>query len=139
MWQLQPITCPMCGMYLHCFDRMKYHVKRHKLKYTLSSCQKGFLHQSHTKGCINTYTKEIPYQCEYCQKCFSQQYFLNVHMRTHKEKPYECEHCQKCFSQRSSLTRHVRTHTKEKSYQCEYCQKYFRQYRACPPVTSLIP
>ena len=30
---------------------------------------------------------------------------LNVHIRTHtKDKPYQCEYLQKCFSQQSNLT-----------------------------------
>ena len=74
------------------------------------------------------YTEQTPYECEFCQKCFSQRYELTRHIRTHtKEKPYQCEYCQKCFSRRSNLTRHIRTHTKEKPYQCENCQKWFSQ------------
>ena len=36
-----------------------------------------------------------------------------------KRKIYQCEHCQKHFTQRDALKYHIRTHTKEKLFQCE--------------------
>ena len=143
MLLFKPYTCTMCDVYLHCFDRMKQHVKRHKLKYTVSLkrhinthtkkipayqceyCQTYFSRQYHLTAHIRTHTKEKSYQCEYCQKCFLYRYLLTKHIKTHtKEKPYQCEYCEKCFSQRPHLNSHIRTHTKEKPYQCQYCQIY---------------
>ena len=76
---LKPYKCSMCDMNLHCFDRMKQHVKRHKLKYygihtkEIScyfdyQCWKYFAWQTHH---TRSYTKEKPYQCGYCGKDFS--------------------------------------------------------------------
>ncbi|KAG1666387.1 Zinc finger protein 26 [Nymphon striatum] len=51
---------------------------------------------------------------------------LTVHMRKHsKEKPYECNVCNKCFGRQTTLTNHMRTHTKENPYECDVCNKRF--------------
>jgi KRAB domain-containing zinc finger protein len=47
-----------------------------------------------------------------------------MHQRTHKEvKSFECNVCEKIFSQLGILNQHRRIHTGEKSFQCDICKK----------------
>ena len=59
---------------------------------------------------------DIPFQCDQCDKIFSNKHNLSRHYETHTaEKPYQCNECDKVFSRNSNLKRHYQVHTGEKS------------------------
>lgn len=49
--------------------------------------------------------------CEICEKPFSCQSALEIHIRTHtKERPYMCQICQRSFTTKGNLKQHLLTH-----------------------------
>ncbi len=51
------------------------------------------------------------YRCSFCKKSFKWQSHCKSHERTHtKEKPFECEICGKCFARSDGLQCHKLTH-----------------------------
>ena len=66
---------------------------------------------------------EKDFQCEVCEKNFSQKHHLKYHMLTHtKVKIHGCDICMKKFSRKDNLDFHFRTvHLGENPYGCKKC------------------
>ncbi|KAG1649876.1 Zinc finger protein 37 [Nymphon striatum] len=111
-----------------CFGNNMMKTDTKEKPYECSVCSKCFLQKHNLTAHMRTHTTEKPYECDVCNKCFSRSGNLTKHMRTHtKEKPYGCDLCSKFFAENSSLTKHMRTHTNEKPYECNVCNKCFSE------------
>uniref|UniRef100_A0A096MF99 Zinc finger protein 8-like n=1 Tax=Poecilia formosa TaxID=48698 RepID=A0A096MF99_POEFO len=76
----------------------------------------------------DTGTKKRPFKCDICGRCYTQQYNLKNHYRTHSgERSFSCETCGKSFSKVSNLNRHKTVHTGERPFSCQSCGKSFSQ------------
>jgi len=88
--------------------------------YSCSQCEKRFTTQQYLKIHMNVHSSK--YKCTESGKCFSSNHKLTVHRRSHSgEKPFECTVCSKQFTYSSNLVAHSRIHSGEKPYKCLEC------------------
>ncbi|KAF9994177.1 zinc-finger protein, partial [Modicella reniformis] len=93
---------------------------------------RGFGQRQKAMRHIQTHTGDKPFQCQVCQKRFSEANIMAQHMRTHTgEKPFRCTEpgCGRQFSISGALTIHRRVHTGEKPFKCKFdgCDKWFAE------------
>ncbi|MCK5894057.1 MAG: C2H2-type zinc finger protein [Endozoicomonadaceae bacterium] len=68
------------------------------------------------------------FQCDFCNKSFLSDIFLQRHLRGHTgEKPFQCDICDKRFSQSSNFLVHMRLHPGKTPFPCDLCNKSFTQ------------
>ncbi|XP_030050236.1 gastrula zinc finger protein XlCGF7.1 [Microcaecilia unicolor] len=99
---------------------VKHHLSwfRNEVHYSHDICKIGPFSE--------TGTKDKPFKCSECDKCFSQKGKLRQHEIAHTgHKPFKCSECDKCFRQKSDLQRHKITHTGHKPFKCSECDKHF--------------
>eukprot|EP00088_Acartia_fossae_P023490 TRINITY_DN24505_c0_g1_i5.p1 TRINITY_DN24505_c0_g1~~TRINITY_DN24505_c0_g1_i5.p1 ORF type:complete len:255 (-),score=-4.64 TRINITY_DN24505_c0_g1_i5:2-766(-) len=69
----------------------------------------------------------FPFQCEYCDKCFTSADKLRVHRKIHTlKKSFSCKVCTKSFTYKMVLEAHEKIHTASIPFACKICHKIFK-------------
>jgi DNA-directed RNA polymerase subunit RPC12/RpoP len=102
----------------------------HKRRYHTSAkvyecefCMKQCTYRSQLDEHKRIHTKELPYMCEVCGKCFRTMTTLKSHEYVHKLPSYACQICNKKVRSRFYLSQHKRVHSIDKKLVCELCGK----------------
>lgn len=92
-------------------------------------CEKSFTTNTFLDVHLRTHTSELSYPCNACDRSFISRANLSRHQISHRgERPYKCPVCEKSFVIRSKLKIHLRNHTGERPYQCSECEKTFTSH-----------
>ena len=95
--------------------------------YECDQCDKCFSNSSHLKRHKRVRAGEKPHQCKQCNKSFRQPEHLRAHEIIHCGRPYDCKQCGKIFRYASSLKKHTckGVQTGGTRYQCKLCTCIF--------------
>ncbi|XP_040886130.1 zinc finger protein 79-like isoform X2 [Toxotes jaculatrix] len=126
----RPFKCTQCDKTYKSRKDLNQHVLIHSkpkvLSFACSFCEKRFSSQGLLTVHLRHHTGERPFACSYCDKRFLTNSVLKSHVRIHTgERPYACTLCDKKFTQLYPRTVHLRMHMKEKPYLCSTCGMSF--------------
>lgn len=111
--KLRPHICPHCQRGFSSKYALKTHVRQHtnETPYKCYICAEGFRQnvslRTHLKSKHNV-EESKDFVCEFCEKGFSTDHALKVHLRLHPNNNYTCELCGKMFAQRIFLDNHIK-------------------------------
>lgn len=89
-------------------------------------CKKQFVNLKSFRKHLRMHIEDRPYKCKLCNRGFTEENYLNNHMRTHMpedQKPHECKICKRRFIHMTLLNKHMLKHSGEKPFVCKICNK----------------
>ncbi|KAJ1130939.1 hypothetical protein NDU88_009283 [Pleurodeles waltl] len=121
------ISTPFKPTYFPSKAQHKPQVPEKQFQCTL--CEKSFTTNTFLDVHLRTHTGELSYPCNACDRSFISRANLSRHQISHRgDRPYKCPVCEKSFVICSKLKIHLRNHTGERPYQCTECEKTFTSH-----------
>ena len=95
--------------------------------FCLVECQDSYARKKHEEV---VYERKVgKFECDQCDRGFSNKNALQYHKDSHEELKVTCEQCEFKSSSESSLTKHILVHSKgatsEAQHQCVVCSLEF--------------
>lgn len=125
----RPFQCDTCEETFEVYAKLNEHKKSHgKERYQCPTCERWFQKRYHMKNHEKIHKGLKSYECQLCQKRYTNQTNLDRHIRvTHQnEKKHTCQECGKSFSQLAILRQHHAVHMTERNFHCDVCEKTFK-------------
>ena len=123
-------SCEKCTYKCNSNDDIFEHKRvEHDEPIKCEDCNKGFTKYQSLKSHKQLTHSTKSLQCTICSKTFSNDAYLNKHMKYHSSGGFTCNICKKTLSTKASLKDHLETHKdpSERTYRymCSYCGKRF--------------
>ncbi|XP_044766227.1 zinc finger protein 616-like isoform X2 [Coccinella septempunctata] len=126
-------TCSVCENEPYVGDRKTIitHMKTiHNLRlYICDVCGLDFRKRNELSAHLDEHVEmeEGDFQCEICNRIFSNLRLFRIHKRMHapQHKAWECEECGKKYSSKNLLDEHRNIHSGVRPYVCDKCGKDF--------------
>ena len=119
--------CPQCNKTFQDKEVLKRHIDGHSGVKNVScpNCGKTIKGgNSKLKSHSRIHTGEKPFQCNQCEKRFSQATSLRVHSKHHNgEKLHSCFECNKSFHYKGDMKKHMPIHTNRTKNKGQVCNK----------------
>ncbi|XP_074646027.1 uncharacterized protein LOC141902278 isoform X1 [Tubulanus polymorphus] len=98
--------------------------------YECDLCDESFTVKNRLIAHYIDHTDKQPSTCDICQKLFSSEENLSIHVKQRHgdtDRPYVCDLCHKTFSEKSYLAKHLKVHSNDRPFKCSICLKAFRR------------
>ncbi|XP_063707211.1 zinc finger protein OZF-like [Culicoides brevitarsis] len=130
---IKALYCPVstCGERMRDQAHLSEHMQIHSIVYNCTTCARKFLNAGDLADHEKTHENEHrPFECQICQRRYSNKNQLNVHViRVHRKNEanlHECELCSKTFLAAWELRVHERSHSSEKIAKCPMCERSYK-------------
>ena len=96
------------------------------VRYNCDKCNKSYSQKGNLKTHIKNVHENVRYNCDKCDKSFSWKHHLNRHIKSvHNNVRHNCEKCDKSFSSKTYLKAHIQAEHENVRYNCDKCDKSY--------------